>query len=67
MKATMRDGVTTYSEIAEGNDGNHRRAVCFDSTDGYVGITQKDGDAWRNRVLLSPAQVEALKAFLVKR
>lgn len=50
---------TKYSEVLLGGKSNYGLEVQFDLTDGTLGISQRD-----DRVLLSPAQVKALKAFL---
>jgi hypothetical protein len=55
---------TDYSETIPGDVGNHHRAVRYDVTSGYVGITVLEGDEVPDRVLLSPAQLKALQAFL---
>ena len=64
-----RDETTKYSPDITGDDGNYRLAVRFDRTGGYVGITQRDPTLGRtlDRVLLSPAQVKALVAFVAPR
>lgn len=63
----MATGRTTYSEMIKGTHGNFNWPVRFDLGDGYVGITQFDGDgAVADRVLLSPEQVRELLAFLGK-
>ena len=59
-------GRTEYSERVEGNRGNHNFGARFDMSDGYLGITQFDGDAIPDRVLLSPRQVQELLAFIDK-
>ena len=61
----MRDEVTRYSERIQGDRGNHKLAVSFDLTGSHLGINQYDGDRM-DRVLLSPAQVKALIAFVRK-
>lgn len=57
-------GLTTYSEKINGNPGNHGWLVGFDVTDGYLGITQFDGNTVGDRVLLSPTQVKELVRFV---
>lgn len=61
-------GQTQYSAPHKGNRGNHRLAVRFDKTDGYVGISQFEdaplSGRTMDRVLLTPQQVRALVAFL---
>jgi hypothetical protein len=56
-------GRTTYSEKIKGSPRNYGWAVRFDLTDGYLGITQFEGEAVKDRVLLSPAQVRELVNF----
>jgi hypothetical protein len=55
---------TVYSAPIPGDAGNYQWRVRFDRTGGYLGITQYEGDMFKERVLLSPAQVKALLAFL---
>jgi hypothetical protein len=57
-------GRTYYSEKIKGARGNYDWAARFDVTDGYVGITQFEGEAIKDRVLLSPAQVQELLEFV---
>jgi hypothetical protein len=57
-------GRTIYGEKIKGVPGNYNFAARFDITDGYVGITQYDGEAVTDRVLLSPAQVRELLNFV---
>lgn len=57
---------TCYSPAIPGNEGNHEWPVEFDWTDGYIGIVQPQ-DGRLDRVLLSPAQVKALVAFVKNR
>jgi len=59
--------LTTYSEKIKGDPGNYGWQVRFDLTDGYLGITQFDGEAVKDRVLLSPAQVRHLLAFVTEK
>lgn len=56
-----RKGVTTYSREIKGAAGNYNWSAYFDHTDGYIGIRQH-GEA----ILLSPAQVKALLAFVTE-
>ena len=63
----MAKGDTHYSERVRGARGNYDWAARFDLTDGYLGITQFEGDAVKDRVLLSPAQVQALLDFVGKK
>ena len=56
-----------HSEEFRGDSGNYMLTVRFDLTDGYLGIDQRDpADPKRgtDRILLSPAQVKALKRFV---
>ena len=56
---------TKYSEKIEGDRGNYRLQVRFDLTGRkYLGITQFDGKEVKDRVLLSPKQVDELRNFL---
>lgn len=62
-------GVTDYSRREKGEARNHHHAARYDVTDGFVGITQFDGDSATlsvatDRVLLSPSQFSALVAFV---
>lgn len=59
-----RRGQTTYSEKVNGIPGNYDWEVRFDLTDGFLGITQYDGEAVKDRVLLSPGQVRELVNFI---
>lgn len=58
---------TRYSEKIAGSRGNHNFGARFDVTGGYLGITQWDGEAVTDRVLLSPAQVQELFDFVGKK
>ena len=63
----MADDETEYSDEYAGDERNYGLAVRFDqSDDGYVGISQNQmsGRQSMDRVLLSPAQVRALLAFV---
>lgn len=62
--AKDRPGITRYSERINGSPRNYNWPVRFDVTDGYVGITQMEGDVVKDRVLLSPAQVQQLLEFV---
>ena len=54
-----------YSGMIAGNAGNYKLAVRFDEGCGYVGINQLDGNGrLSDRILLSPAQVQALISFV---
>lgn len=57
------NGKTYYSEKIKGTRRNYDWAVGFDLTDGFLGITQFDGETVKDRVLLSPAQVRELLNF----
>lgn len=56
-------GRTIYSDQIAGARGNYNWPVRFDSTDGHLGITQTEGDKVKDRVLLSPKQVQELIKF----
>lgn len=58
-----RRGHTYYSKKVKGAQGNYDWPVRFDRTDGYIGVNQYDGEALKDRVLLSPAQVRELVKF----
>lgn len=60
----METGITTYSKDIPGARGNYEWPVRFDVTDGFVGVTQFDGNKVKDRVLLSPEQVKKLIAFI---
>jgi len=64
MSALVGREITDYSEQVAGDRQNHGRAVQFDVTDGYVGITAFDNDGGVDRVLLTPKQLTALRVFL---
>lgn len=63
----MGTGRTHYSEKIEGNRGNHNFQARFDLSDGYLGITQWDGESLTDRVLLTPKQVQELIEFVGKK
>lgn len=56
--------VTKYSDTIEGDSGNYKWGVRFDFTGGYVGITQYADKDVKDRILLSPTQVEEMAAFI---
>ena len=62
-----------YSSEIAGDEGNYGWVVKFDkggkpgATKGYVGITQCENGKVKDRVLLSPGQVEELAKFLKKK
>jgi hypothetical protein len=65
MTQMMEEDQTVYSEIVDGDKANYDWRVRFDLTGGkYLGITQYEGDAVKDRILLSPNQVSELLAFL---
>ena len=73
MSDTYELDITNYSEMIAGDKGNYDWAVRFDNTgphnhdQGYIGITQYDGHGkLKERVLLSPDQVQAFRKFLYK-
>jgi hypothetical protein len=57
-------GRTRYSDKIKGSRGNFDLLARFDLTNGHLGITQFEGDAVKDRVLLSPAQVQELLNFI---
>jgi hypothetical protein len=59
-----KPGETSYSVRIEGDKRNYQWSVRYDVTDEYLGITQFEGDAAKERVLLSPQQVRELLLFL---
>jgi hypothetical protein len=60
----MRADETKYSQKIAGAKGNYDWSVRFDKTgDGFVGISQFDGERIKDRILLSPQQMRALAAF----
>lgn len=56
-------GRTYYSEKIKGDSGNYDFVVRFDVTDGYIGLTQYDGEEVKDRILLSPSQVTEFLNF----
>jgi hypothetical protein len=60
----MAKGQTHYSDEIPGAKQNYNFSVTFDLTDGFLGIVQKDAGVVKDRVLLSPEQVEELTKFL---
>jgi hypothetical protein len=62
----MAKNDTVWSNQFAGDDTNYDLWVQFDLTDGYLGLSQgqKDYTKVDARILLTPAQVELLKAFL---
>lgn len=59
---------THYSDEIKGERRNYNWTATFDwTTGGFLGITQKDGGDVKDRVLLSPKQVEELLAFVKTR
>ena len=57
-KPTTRE-VTRYSDRIKGQRENWIHGVEFDDTNGFIGISQFQGERLIDRVLLSPAQVTA--------
>ena len=53
-----------YTEKLKGDDGNYDWPARFDLDRGYLGVTQWVDNGKIECVLLSPAQVDALLAFL---
>lgn len=66
MSALVGREITDYSDRVPGTAQNFDKSVQFDVTDGFVGITQYDGqtDDVTDRVLLSPQQWRELVAFV---
>lgn len=66
MSSLVGPEVCDYSERVKGERANHGHTCRFDVMDGFVGITQFEGDTDQvtDRVLLSPRQWAALVAFL---
>jgi len=63
----MAEDITTYSAKIPGVRGNYGWPIRFDlSNDGFLGITQFDGEAVKDRILLSPRQVKELLTFVNK-
>jgi hypothetical protein len=60
-------GRTYYGEKIKGSPGNYGWQVRFDVTNGYLGISQYDGEILKDRVLLSPAQVRQLVEFVAEK
>ncbi|MDP2410329.1 MAG: hypothetical protein Q8M26_08590 [Pseudolabrys sp.] len=60
----MPKGITEYSKKIPGSRGNYRWPVRFEITDGYLAVTQYEGDKVKDKVLLSPAQVRKMVAFI---
>lgn len=60
-------GQTRYSDKIEGNRGNFNWSAKYDLTNGYLGLTQAEGDEVKDRVLLSPAQVKELTEFIERK
>jgi hypothetical protein len=63
----MMKGRTYYSDRIKGDPGNYGWTVGFDITNGYLGITQIEGETVKDRVLLSPAQVRKLLEFVAEK
>ena len=53
-----------YGPEVKGDKGNFDQPVRFDWTSGYIGISQFEGKAVKERVLLSPVQARALMEFI---
>lgn len=62
-KFSTPGGEIEYSDKVQGDAQNFNQSVKFDKQEGYIGIIQYDGDAVRDRVLLSPKQLKALISF----
>jgi hypothetical protein len=58
---------THYSDEIPGARGNYGWSVMYDLTGGYLGITQMTDDGKvKDRVLLSPKQVQEMTRFLTR-
>lgn len=64
MAKAKESGITYYSDKVAGAKANYDRAIRYDYTDGFVGITAFEGAKVVDRVLLSPIQVGRLLEFL---
>ncbi len=62
----MQAGVTTYGKEIRGARGNYYWSVRFDAIDGFIGICQYENGDLKDRILLSPKQVDELMAFIRK-
>jgi hypothetical protein len=60
----MEKGRTYYSEEITGDRRNYHWPVRFDTTDGFLRITQSDEGRVKDCVLLSPKQVQAMIEFV---
>jgi hypothetical protein len=61
------EGETTYSEKIPGVAANYNWPVQFDTTDGFLRVSQYHADDQENKieiVLLCPSQIEAMLSFL---
>ncbi|KKL04119.1 hypothetical protein LCGC14_2619270 [marine sediment metagenome] len=65
--------LTTYSSKIPGDKGNYDWECSFDKTGkggsvrGYLGITTFEGGTIKDRILLSPDQVQELAKFIKTR
>jgi hypothetical protein len=65
IKTWIDEDRICYSKNILGNWRNYKWSVRFDiTTDGFLGITQFDGPILKDRVLMTPAQVQKLLKFL---
>ena len=60
----MATGCTRYSDEIPGARGNYKWPARFDLTDGFLGISQSENGKVKDRVLLSPQQVQEMIAFV---
>jgi hypothetical protein len=67
MERAMMKGRIYYSEKINGSPRNYGWAVRFDLSDGFLGITQFEGETVKDRVLLSPAQMRQLVEFVAEK
>jgi len=66
-KTTASKGLTHYSTLFPGDAGNYQWSARVDVSDrGYIGINQKDGETWGDRVLLTKRQFQQIVAFVRK-
>ena len=60
----MKEDEIKYTDKLKGDKGNYGWVARFDLSNGYLGITEWLDDNKIERILLCPAQVEALQEFL---
>lgn len=65
MSRIIASEETVYSDEVKGATANYNWSARFDMSGGkFLGISQTHDDGTIERVLLVPAQIRALKAFL---